>query len=244
VYLYRGEQYDSDLNLYYLRARYFNPLTGRFLSTDPFEGSVIDPVSLQKYLYASADPVNSMDPTGWQTQSAGGGAVTPEAGGYVHLFSGPIATLNAIYQKKIVDWMSHRGCNGPDGQPLKDLQEGERERCCQNAPPMTPNVSDPYASDDAYWFVNARCMFQNGGNGDWGNLVRGCLVCMYGHQTGYSFKEANDAHFFCYARSARRTGPLKGGTGLGAAVYNAIKCLLGLQPPSGGLKGMKPLLVH
>jgi RHS repeat-associated protein len=29
---YRGEQYDSDLALYYLRARYYNPNTGRFLS--------------------------------------------------------------------------------------------------------------------------------------------------------------------------------------------------------------------
>ena len=34
LYLYRGEQYDSDLGLYYLRARYFNPLTGRFLTKD------------------------------------------------------------------------------------------------------------------------------------------------------------------------------------------------------------------
>ncbi len=30
VYLYRGEQYDADLGLYYLRARYYNPATGRF----------------------------------------------------------------------------------------------------------------------------------------------------------------------------------------------------------------------
>src|SRR5208283_1868208 len=35
VYLYRGEQYDSDLGFYYLRARYFNPMTGRFLTKDP-----------------------------------------------------------------------------------------------------------------------------------------------------------------------------------------------------------------
>ena len=32
---YRGEQYDSDLGLYYLRARYYNPVTGRFMSRDP-----------------------------------------------------------------------------------------------------------------------------------------------------------------------------------------------------------------
>ena len=28
-YLYRGEQFDKDLGLYYLRARYYNPATGR-----------------------------------------------------------------------------------------------------------------------------------------------------------------------------------------------------------------------
>ena len=37
-YLYRGEQYDSDLGLYYLRARYYNPNTGRFMSRDPEDG--------------------------------------------------------------------------------------------------------------------------------------------------------------------------------------------------------------
>ena len=63
-YLYRGEQYDSDLGLYYLRARYYNPLTGRFLSRDPLNGNAIDPASLHKYLYAGGDPVNALDPTG------------------------------------------------------------------------------------------------------------------------------------------------------------------------------------
>ncbi len=39
-YLYRGEQFDSDLGLYYLRARYYNPLTDRFMSRDPDAGLV------------------------------------------------------------------------------------------------------------------------------------------------------------------------------------------------------------
>jgi RHS repeat-associated protein len=63
-YLYRGEQYDSDLGLYYLRARYYNPVTGRFLSRDPEDGKTLDPRSLHKYLYAAGDPVNLFDPTG------------------------------------------------------------------------------------------------------------------------------------------------------------------------------------
>jgi len=63
-YLYRGEQYDPDLNLYYLRARYYNPLTGRFMSLDPENGKPIDPKTLHKYLYAGGDPVNRIDPRG------------------------------------------------------------------------------------------------------------------------------------------------------------------------------------
>jgi RHS repeat-associated protein len=63
-YLYRGEQYDSDLGLYYLRARYYNPSTGRFLSRDPENGVITDPATLHKYTYAGGDPVNLIDPRG------------------------------------------------------------------------------------------------------------------------------------------------------------------------------------
>jgi RHS repeat-associated protein len=62
--MYRGEQYDSDLGLYYLRARYYNPNTGRFLSRDPEDGYSKIPATLHKYLYAGGDPVNLKDPTG------------------------------------------------------------------------------------------------------------------------------------------------------------------------------------
>jgi RHS repeat-associated protein len=63
-FLYRGEQYDSDLGLYYLRARYYNPLTGRFIGRDPEDGKIKIPATLHKYLYASGDPVNRIDPSG------------------------------------------------------------------------------------------------------------------------------------------------------------------------------------
>jgi len=63
-YLYRGEQWDPDLSLYYLRARYMNPVTGRFLSRDPKPGNPAVPRKWHKYLYASDDPVNRIDPRG------------------------------------------------------------------------------------------------------------------------------------------------------------------------------------
>jgi RHS repeat-associated protein len=64
LYLYRGEQYDPDLRLYYLRARYLNPLSGRFMTRDPKAGRVKVPATLHGYFYAAADPVNRTDPSG------------------------------------------------------------------------------------------------------------------------------------------------------------------------------------
>jgi len=63
-YLYSGEQFDPDLNLYYNRARYLNVSTGRFWSMDSFDGDVQSPMSIHKYLYARCDPSNTVDPTG------------------------------------------------------------------------------------------------------------------------------------------------------------------------------------
>jgi RHS repeat-associated protein len=63
-YLYTGEQIDPNTGNYYLRARFYNPGSGRFLSMDSFEGVPQDPVTLHKYLYGNGDPVNVIDPNG------------------------------------------------------------------------------------------------------------------------------------------------------------------------------------
>lgn len=80
-YLYRNEQYDRDLGLYYLRARYFNPATGRFLVRDLFGGRATDPITLHKYLYANADPVNRTDPSGRLTNPVSPGQFEVFEGG-------------------------------------------------------------------------------------------------------------------------------------------------------------------
>jgi RHS repeat-associated protein len=63
-FLYSGEQFDSKIGQQYLRARYYDPATGRFNRLDPFFGNLDDPQSLHKYLYTHADPVNGIDPDG------------------------------------------------------------------------------------------------------------------------------------------------------------------------------------
>ena len=63
-YLYTGEQYNETTGLYYLRARYLSPETGTFVSMDSYAGTLDNPVSLHKYLYANANPVMYVDPSG------------------------------------------------------------------------------------------------------------------------------------------------------------------------------------
>jgi len=45
-------------------ARWMNANTGRFQTMDSFEGDQVDPLSLHKYLYCSANPLNIIDPSG------------------------------------------------------------------------------------------------------------------------------------------------------------------------------------
>jgi RHS repeat-associated protein len=60
---FTGEQVDST-GLIYLRARMYAPLQGRFLTRDPWEGNDERPLTLGDYLYALANPINVLDPSG------------------------------------------------------------------------------------------------------------------------------------------------------------------------------------
>jgi RHS repeat-associated protein len=63
-YLFAGEQFDPDLNLYYNRARYLNVPTSRFWTQDPSKPDIRLPHTLHRYLFAANDPINRHDPSG------------------------------------------------------------------------------------------------------------------------------------------------------------------------------------
>jgi large repetitive protein len=68
-YLYRGEQVDQNLDMQYLRARYYDQDAGRFVSTDPFGGWQVDPLSRHRYIYGHDNPLKYADPTGFYSTS-------------------------------------------------------------------------------------------------------------------------------------------------------------------------------
>jgi len=70
---YCGEYFDTETNTIYLRARYYNPAFGRFVSEDtvrsvsrktPNEQEIVDPLSLNLYTYTYNNPVMHTDPSG------------------------------------------------------------------------------------------------------------------------------------------------------------------------------------
>jgi RHS repeat-associated protein len=58
--LFHGREYDYELNLYYFRARYYDPIMGRFLSIDPM--GYAD--SMNMYQGFNMNPLNFVDPMG------------------------------------------------------------------------------------------------------------------------------------------------------------------------------------
>ena len=57
-------------SLIYLRARWYDPGTGRFLTRDPVAGAIRDPISLNVYAYARGRPSLLVDPRGTDPSSA------------------------------------------------------------------------------------------------------------------------------------------------------------------------------
>jgi RHS repeat-associated protein len=98
-YLFTGEQFDVDLGLYYLRARYHNPDTGRFWNMDSFEGNGSDPASLHKYTYANNNPVGNHDPSGHESlgEVMMGTAIGNMLGGaLINAYGGAIGRLSEV----------------------------------------------------------------------------------------------------------------------------------------------------
>jgi RHS repeat-associated protein len=63
-YLFAGQGADAATGLVYMRARYYDPLLGRFTAADPLRGLLTNPRYLQAYGYGNNDPVNQIDPSG------------------------------------------------------------------------------------------------------------------------------------------------------------------------------------
>jgi RHS repeat-associated protein len=61
---YAGQLYDEQTGLLFLRARYYSPSAGRFISHDTWEGDENMPMSYNMWLYGYGNPMRYTDPSG------------------------------------------------------------------------------------------------------------------------------------------------------------------------------------
>ncbi|MDT0499025.1 RHS repeat-associated core domain-containing protein [Algiphilus sp. W345] len=59
---YTGHAYDAETGLTYMQARFYDPLVGRFLSTDPVGFDAGNPYGFNRYSYANNNPYRYTDP--------------------------------------------------------------------------------------------------------------------------------------------------------------------------------------
>jgi RHS repeat-associated protein len=79
-FAFTGHEKDNETNLYYFKARFYDPETGRFLNQDAYLGDINTPPSLHRYLYAYGNPTVYVDLTGYYSWNEFKDEVSYDAG--------------------------------------------------------------------------------------------------------------------------------------------------------------------
>jgi RHS repeat-associated protein len=126
-YGYTGRETDTD-DLYYYRARYYDPTIGRFITPDPIEFAGGD---TNFYRYVGNDPVNFRDDSGFSAVATGG-TVNPSQQTLSQTASG----MNVIPPKpKSSNGGGSAQTNKGDGAKIIGTPPKPKEECCKKPVP-------------------------------------------------------------------------------------------------------------
>ncbi|MBQ3784486.1 MAG: HNH endonuclease, partial [Lachnospiraceae bacterium] len=106
-YTYNGEQYDKVTQQYYLRARYYNPLVGRFTQEDVYRGD-----GLNLYAYCGNNPVMYVDPSGYVGKKCGTGTGNAGGGGQKFTDGSNVQPKYSTLEQRYAIIPSIKGKNG------------------------------------------------------------------------------------------------------------------------------------
>jgi RHS repeat-associated protein len=146
AYGFAGEEQDDKTGQVHLRARTYNPATGRFLQQDPVLGTPAQPRTLHNYAYAFNNPVNFVDPSGQQPPMPGGANTAPvaptqsgaTASAPANSYSSPAPThqqQNDVTQPRSANAPRSANQRAKEHQPTsnpnaRELSQGFRPRQC------------------------------------------------------------------------------------------------------------------
>ena len=129
---YSGEYHDSETGLIYLRNRYYDSSTGRFITEDPAKDGV------NWYSYCGGDPVNFVDPTGeYYIRENSDGTYTAVKSNIFSAFLSEVAT--AFVPSSIVSEVEYNyfrivgGNSATDGDAGNDMNQQLIEQAVQGS---------------------------------------------------------------------------------------------------------------
>ena len=64
-YRFTGQREDGTIGLYFYKARYYDPVIGRFIQPDTIVPEPGNPQDLNRYVYVRNNPLKCTDPTGY-----------------------------------------------------------------------------------------------------------------------------------------------------------------------------------
>jgi RHS repeat-associated protein len=134
-YGYTGEQ-QAPSGMVYLRARYYNPNVGRFLTRDTWGGDANRPMSYNRWMYTYGNPVTWVDPTGMSPE-----CVSVMGGGH----------NDYIKCERII-----RGFDPDKGPSLAELRLDDQDKCIGSQFLAAYRTMRSPSTDDyeayGYWF--------------------------------------------------------------------------------------------
>lgn len=124
---YASYYFDQETSLYYLKARYYKPIDGIFLSLDDSPGSIDNPISQNGYIYANNNPVTYLDTDGNFAQAAAlvGSYFIPGLGEATLLASGVVVLAGVSW--KAGSWVAGLVANYAKKTEIpKKMRHGEK----------------------------------------------------------------------------------------------------------------------
>ena len=134
---YTGQPYDEQTGQYYLRARYYNPVLGRFMQEDVYQGD-----GLNLYAYCANNPVVYYDPSGYSNTNvntsgcAGGGQFGNNSN------QSPPTNKKGVAYPKITDVKTGKLMEFPEGD-LEIVPKENRVEWYRNQSLANVNRTDP-----------------------------------------------------------------------------------------------------
>lgn len=131
----------------YLRARYYNPSIGRFISRDSFAGKKSDPLSLNLYTYCANNPILYVDPSGHS---------------YGVLPDGSKMSINSAWDAKIFEQKKKMMMTDAPGCCTKHHFDGcgDEDESIITSKPIDIS-SEPLTNRDITWLIPAEVVKKN-----------------------------------------------------------------------------------